>query len=472
MNLGREDECTEFKKSTSELKEGVVSIAAILNKHGKGTLYFGVKNDGEVCGQDVSEVTLRDISQAIGNSIEPSVYPAVIHEVTPDGKSYVKVEFEGGSVPYSCNGRYRIRVADEDVLMSPEELRARFREAENRISPWDGRVSGKTVADVDEGALRKFVERGRKKGRIPFEYTDAADVLSRLGLTEGANLLNAGAVLFCPSRDVNLKTGLLASHARTDILDLKQEDGLVFDLVDKAEWFIVSNTRNRVDTFTPGPSLVYPEIPREALREGLMNAYTHRDWQTIEAVVVDIYNDAVEITSPGWFIDGQDPDKHLSGEDQSSRTRNPLIARTLYRSGDIEAYGTGIKRIKDLCDVAGIGVEYVRVPSGTKLVFHRNEPFGRSFTIGEHLESASDTVSSDRVNDRVNDRVKPTERHRSMLALMLDNPSITASAMAEALQTSESTIRRELRTLQAKKLIRREGSDKAGEWVVLEGAER
>ena len=230
MNLGHEDEQREFKKSTSELKEGVASIAAILNKHGSGELYFGVRKDGEVCGQDVSESTLREISQAIGNHIEPSIYPSVTHEKTPDGKDYVKVAFEGASAPYSCGGKYRIRVADEDVLMRPEELRAQFREAENRINPWDGRVSDKAIADVDEETLRKFIERGRKKGRIPFEFTDAKDALERLGLLAGDNLLNAAVVLFCPSRYTGLKMGILASHARTDILDLKQEAGVFFDL--------------------------------------------------------------------------------------------------------------------------------------------------------------------------------------------------------------------------------------------------
>ena len=137
MNLGHEDEYTEFKKSTSELKEGMESIASILNKHGEGTLYFGVGPDGEVRGQDVSETTLRKISQAIGNSIDPAIYPIVAHERTLDGKDYVKVAFSGNDGPYACNGKFRIRVADEDVLMSPRELRLSFRDSESRLNPWD-----------------------------------------------------------------------------------------------------------------------------------------------------------------------------------------------------------------------------------------------------------------------------------------------------------------------------------------------
>lgn len=54
MNLGKESENLEFKKTTGETKEAMISIASILNKHGVGTLYFGVKPNGDVVGQNVS----------------------------------------------------------------------------------------------------------------------------------------------------------------------------------------------------------------------------------------------------------------------------------------------------------------------------------------------------------------------------------------------------------------------------------
>ena len=54
MNLGRETESLEFKKSTGELKEGIISIGAILNKHQKGELYFGGRPDGTPIGQEIS----------------------------------------------------------------------------------------------------------------------------------------------------------------------------------------------------------------------------------------------------------------------------------------------------------------------------------------------------------------------------------------------------------------------------------
>ena len=471
MNLGHEDERREFKKSTSELKEGVASIASILNKHGSGELYFGVRKDGEVCGQDVSESTLREVSQAIGNHIEPSIYPSVTHEVTPDGKDYVKVAFAGDAAPYSCGGKYRIRVADEDVLMRPDELRLQFREAENRINPWDGRVSNKTVADVDEEALRKFVERGREKGRIAFDFSTTQDTLERLGLMKNGTLLNAGAAIFCPSATIDLKMGVFTNHSRTDIVGLQHESGVLFDLVRYAEMFVISNTRSRVDTSVPGASDVYPEIPLKALHEGLMNAYAHRDWEYGSAVMVEIFNDAVEIISPGWFVEGQDPDEHLSGKSVSPKSRNQLIAQTLFMSGDIESQGTGIKRIKDFCDEAGMSVEYVRTPDGTKLIFHRNDAFGQSLTVGPTKNTVPLTVPDDTLNGTQYDTLNLSDRQIAISKILRSEPSVTGTDIAERIGVGLRTARRELKSLQDKGLISREGSDKTGCWIVNERTE-
>ncbi len=71
FNLGKETETIEFKKSTGEIKDGVISIASILNKHGSGDLYFGVRNNGDVIGQEITDSTLRSISQAIRGGIKP-----------------------------------------------------------------------------------------------------------------------------------------------------------------------------------------------------------------------------------------------------------------------------------------------------------------------------------------------------------------------------------------------------------------
>ncbi len=77
-----ESEIVELKKSTSELKEAIVSLSAMLNKHSKGMVYFGINDDGNVFGQQIGKATLKDISRAISDWIEPKVYPDIQAENT------------------------------------------------------------------------------------------------------------------------------------------------------------------------------------------------------------------------------------------------------------------------------------------------------------------------------------------------------------------------------------------------------
>ena len=310
MNLGMENETTEHKRSTAELEAAMESVASILNKHDHGELYFGVRpRDGEVIGMGVSEKTLRDISQAFTNRVEPRVYPTTEHLVTEDGKSYVKASFFGTERPYASQGRYRIRSADEDLPMNAETLERMMLECAERKGPWDGHLSGRPVADADEGALRRFVEEGNACGRIAAPYTGAADALAGLGLiTDNGTLSNAAAALFCPSRTgAHLKAGILADRSRVEILDLQQWDGPVYDPISRAEFYMLSNIRRLIIDGSPAREEV-PEIPRAAFREAIVNALCHRDWTDYgTAVQVDIYPDTVEITNPGTFPAGRTP---------------------------------------------------------------------------------------------------------------------------------------------------------------------
>ena len=84
-----------------------------------------MKPNGDVCGQNVSESSLRDVSRAVYESIRPQIYPA-IEEIILDGKQLIRVEFNGNSTPYSAAGRYYLRTADEDQEVTPEELKSFF----------------------------------------------------------------------------------------------------------------------------------------------------------------------------------------------------------------------------------------------------------------------------------------------------------------------------------------------------------
>ena len=102
--------------------EAMISISSILNKHHRGKIYFGLKNDGIPFGFTVTDSTVRDVSRKIFEAIRPQVIPTVMSEIL-DGREVIVVEFQGDDVPYSAFGKYYIRTADEDRELSPSELR-------------------------------------------------------------------------------------------------------------------------------------------------------------------------------------------------------------------------------------------------------------------------------------------------------------------------------------------------------------
>ena len=371
MNLGHETETLEFKKTTGELKEGVVSIAAILNKHQKGELYFGIKPDGTPIGQQISEKTLRDISQEIANHIEPRIYPeiAVIHI---DDKDCIHVSFEGHNTPYFAYNVARIRVADEDKVMSQQELTDYIMERQSSEGVWERKVSECLTSSVDENSLKEYIHRGQEFGRISFDYSDRDTVLGKLSLTAGSYLLNAGMVLFGETPYNDLQMAVFAGTDRLTFLDIQREHGTIFELVDRAEKYIFKNIRWRVEFGSLQRKEIpeIPEIPVDAVREALINSFCHKEYGTGQNNEVSIYKDRVEIYNPGTFPAGYEPEDFISGRERPIR-RNPLIAQTLYYSKNVESFGTGLKRIADACDAAGCKYKFEVLKSGFVVVFYR-----------------------------------------------------------------------------------------------------
>ena len=119
--LNKENEELEFKKTTAELKEGVISLASMLNKHGHGVLYFGVKNDGSVFGLQIGKDTTSDISKEIKNYLRPIVSPNISIEQISD-KKIIRIEVNGEDRPYAAYGRYFLRSDDEDLQMTNTQL--------------------------------------------------------------------------------------------------------------------------------------------------------------------------------------------------------------------------------------------------------------------------------------------------------------------------------------------------------------
>src|SRR3989344_6040014 len=213
----RESETLELKKSTSELKEAIISMVAILNKHQKGEIYFGVKNDGYIVGQTVTENTIREISKTISDNVEPKIFPQ-INEVVLEGKKCVYVEFAGEHAPYYAFGRAYIRVGDEDKKISSQELE-RIILKKNKIL-WEEEISTKNLECVNEETLRDFVERSNAAKRISFKFTNVRLVLNKLNLIRDDKLLKATEVLFCDNNPLEIQVAIFASNDKLTFLDI------------------------------------------------------------------------------------------------------------------------------------------------------------------------------------------------------------------------------------------------------------
>ncbi|MBO4388134.1 MAG: ATP-binding protein, partial [Spirochaetales bacterium] len=118
-----ESETQEFKTSLSELDKGILSLAAMLNKSGKGRIYFGVANDGTVLGLEgmLGQETIKKIGTRVAEQIRPAIIPSIHMDVYGD-QVVVVLEAEGFNKPYSAAGEYRIRVGSENKKIDPSVI--------------------------------------------------------------------------------------------------------------------------------------------------------------------------------------------------------------------------------------------------------------------------------------------------------------------------------------------------------------
>lgn len=337
----KETETLELKTSTSELKEAVISIVAMLNKHYKGTLYFGIKDDGIVLGQSVSPKTLRDISKTIADYVEPKIFPEITHEVIDD-KDCIKVEIHGTNIPYYAYGRAYMRVSDEDRKLSAKKIEEMILRKNKDKLRWDGQICKKaTLKDISSYKFRKFLKLSNLK------HDTVLNSLEKLSLVSHNMMLNTAVILFGKKPETffpnaRLRCAVFGTESTSFTIDMTDFYGDLFYLIDMAEAYVLKNIHigmkldglRRIDV---------PEINKEALREAIINAFCHRDYYKYDSVNVAVFKDRVEIRNPGKLYDGLTIDEIVKGN--VSKRRNELIAEMFNKVHYVEKWGRGIELI-------------------------------------------------------------------------------------------------------------------------------
>ena len=434
----RESETLELKKSTSELKEAIISIVSILNKHQKGELYFGVDRDGKVVGQTVTENTLREVSRAISEHIEPKIFPKV-NEVVIEGKHCVHVEFSGNNVPYYAQGRAHMRVGDEDRQMSAKELEWLILQKNQERMKWDKEICKEAkMSDISTQRLKWFLKKAGKR------FDTVENSLKKLGLLSQGKLLNTAVILFGRNPEKFFPNAKLRcavfGETKAVTIDMQEYVGDLFTLIEKAEKYILENIH--VGMRLEGMYRVdVPEIDKEAFREAVINAFCHRDYYLYDSVNIAIFKNKLEIRSPGLLYGGLTVEKIKTKE--VSERRNELLAEMFHQVHFIEKWGRGI------------GLILSKEPDTNF------EEVGRQFVVTFKRKGVSGAVG---VNEGVSEGV--FEGVNSLLESIRKNPGKRVPQLAKILSIPAKTIERWIKQLKEEEKIEFRGSPKkGGYWV-------
>lgn len=443
MNIGIETEYIEFKKSIGELKEACESICAMLNKHGVGTVYFGVKPNGNICGMDVAESTLRDVSRRINESIEPIIYP-VIEKVIYDDKTVIRVEFNGDEKPYSCKGKFYIRTADEDRIVTSAALKRMIKPT--IVNKWDIGFSKIKSRDIDKNLIKNFYNKAVQSGRLQKSKFDEKEILSKLGLYVDKHYTNASEYLFGKNAPITLKMAVFATDEKLTFLDERVEEGNIYELIAAAESYITKNIRWSVKIEKMEREEV-PEIPLAVIREIIANSFAHAEYIGTTQHEICIHPNMITIYNPGCFASKYNVKDYINKNVQSD-LRNELIAKILYLSKNIERFGSGLKRIDRMCKDNKIKYDYENTRNGFKFIIYRKV-----------LNNINGEVESNKSKEL-------TRTEETVLRLLEKNSNVSRQELADNIAKSVKTIQRALDSLEDKGYIKRQGQTRATKWLI------
>ena len=225
---------------------------------------------------------------------------------------------------------------------------------------------------------------------------------------------------------------------RMQFLDNRQFNGHAFALLASAERFL-RDTLPIAGRFEPNriARIDEPLYPPLATREALANALCHRDYSVGGGSVgVAIYADRLEITSSGSLHFGLTPEQMF--EPRASRPWNPLIARTFYRRGVIEAWGSGTLRMAELTSRAGLPIPEIEDPSGEVTVRFRHgcpvptppdeaaSPAERRTLILALLEATAEGLTLREIRVRLGGALSDRQVHRAMEELRDEGMTVPA----------------------------------------------
>ena len=431
-----------------------MTVCAFLNQRG-GQVLFGVTVAGVVAGQQVSERTIEELSAEL-RKIDPPAFSTVERVRVDGGRDVIVVSTgQGASRPYTYRGSAYRRVGNTTLAMSAEEYNRMLFERMHSEQRWENQpAAGWSIDDLDVAEIRRTVSEAVRRGWLEEPVSgEPSDLLRGLGLLRDGVLLRAAAVLFGSAERLEfempqclLRVARFRGTDRMEFLDNRQFNGNAFTLLANAERFLRDTLpiagRFEQDRFE---RIDEPQYPPLATREALANALCHRDYSIGGGSVgIAVYDDRLEVTSSGSLHFGLTPEKLFAPHE--SRPWNPLIARTFYRRGIIEEWGSGTLKMADMASSAGLPVPEIEDDSGAVTVRFRHGLF---------------------VPQPEGTEVGPAKRREVILALLdsaedgLARRDVSARLAPHA---SERQVTRDLEALRERGLIASSGHGASARW--------
>ena len=431
MNIGMETESVEFKKTTGELREGMISLASMLNKNGKGVLYFGVRNDGEIVGQQIGDRTLREISQGIANAIKPQIIPTIIMELC-DNKNVIKVTVEGDEKPNSAYGKYYMRSADEDREISPQQLRSLM------LSVSDSIVNIETNNQELTFDQLKTLYTGNDLTLRDNTFKQNLNLLTKNGS------YNVMAGILADTNSYSIKVAVFRGTDKTNLIR-RNEYGYKCMLVAARQVLDYMEAMN--DTVVDMDGSLRQErklFDFPCFREAWLNACLHNRWSRQTPPAVYLFDDRIEIISVGGLPDGLSLEEFYEGK---SKPVNLELQQIMVQLDYIEQTGHGVPLI-----ISRYG----------KKVFDITENF---ITVTIPLNKKRENTNM--IKESTN--WLPGSKDEQILMLMKNNRNIRVHEISKLLGVGTTTVTKRIRHLKERGIVERNGSKKNGCWIVKKG---
>ena len=450
------------KKSEKYMK----TVVAFANGNG-GKIVFGIDDKTlEIVGMDEDNIfkTMDAITNAISDSCEPRIRPDVTLQTVND-KTVIVVEILPGAMrPYyiksegMTEGTY-MRVSGTTRPVEGYMLKELILEGQNRyfdsepcrelqITDEDFQNLCKTMKDTAIKTTWQNSEQAKIKDitkNTLLSWGILTEVQGEIFPTNAYALLT-GQLRMQPV----IQCGLFKGKDRAYFADRKEFDGPIQNQVDAAYQYVLEKINMGMQIQGIYRQDVY-ELPTDSVRELIANAVAHRSYLEPGNIQVAIFDDRLEVTSPGMLLNNVSIKKMMEGY---SKPRNPAIANAFAYMKIIEKWGTGIPRIFRECREYGLpDPELIDFDGDFRVNMYRNTAIDYSPRV------------NDRVNDKVNDRVNEIEE--KILKFIDNDPAITITQLSMELELSRKTIAAKLKTLKEKKMIERVGSSRKGYWKIL-----